>query len=426
MKTIVLFPLLATLAASAVPEVTGVKFTQPRSGTACIAYTLVGEPAVVTIDVQTNGCSIGGWFLTNMTGAVNRKVEPGTYTNVWRAFETMPEMPLVNATAVVTAWPTNDPPPYLVADLRAEGGEGVRYYASTNDLPGGFSDPRYRLNRLLMRKCPVSGSEWLVGSPASESNREANEVPHRVAFSGDFYMGVFQITQGQYTNVVDAFPSPMAFTNMTESAYRPMNYLSYGLVRGSAPTINWPTTGSTVGSTSTIKAFRDRTGLKLLDLPTEAQWEVACRAGTETPLNSGKESSSANVAEVAWFSGNVGKISFTISTGGTVYTERPLQQVGTRAPNAWGLYDMHGNGREFCLDWYFPYDTGSPEIALGATAVDPVGPENSDVSIGRVSRGGNVSNDNTAIRSARRWSGTQGGDRGWNNTFRFACPAIAQ
>ena len=119
-------------------------------------------------------------------------------------------------------------------------------------------------------------------------------------------------------------------------------------------------------------------------LPTEAQWEYACRAGTTTALNSGKnlsdEDECPEMDEVGWYDGN--------SKSGTHRTH----PVGQKQPNAWGLYDMHGNVWELCLDWY--------EKDYPASFVtDPMGPDTGDL---RVQRGGSYFSKAMSCRSARR------------------------
>ena len=116
------------------------------------------------------------------------------------------------------------------------------------------------------------------------------------------------------------------------------------------------------------------------DLPTEAQWEYACRAGTTTSLNSGKNITSNgscyNLDEVGWYSNN--------SDG---YTH----EVGQKKPNAWGIYDMHGNVWEWCRDWYGDYPS--------ASVTDPTGPNGGS---NRVLRGGSWFSDARDCRSADR------------------------
>jgi len=129
--------------------------------------------------------------------------------------------------------------------------------------------------------------------------------------------------------------------------------------------------------------LRARTGLTF-DLPTEAQWEYACRAGTTTALNSGKDLNDTNMAEVAryYYNQDDGK------GGCSEHTK-----VGCYLPNAWGLHDMHGNVLEWCLDWY--------QANLGGDDVtDPVGSKSGE---GRVGRGGNWFGFAQGCRSADRY-----------------------
>lgn len=158
--------------------------------------------------------------------------------------------------------------------------------------------------------------------------------------------GVFEVTQNQYELVTGSTPSEH------QGDARPVERVSYNMLRGTDKGAGWPANNE-VDGTSFFGILRAKTGLSF-DLPTEAQWEFACRAGTTTALNSGKNLTSttedANMNEVGRYSYNKGDSQHTT--------------VGSYLPNAWGLYDMHGNVYEWCLDWSGEY---------GGNAVDPKG-----------------------------------------------------
>lgn len=391
-----------------------------------ITYRIDDRPAVVTLDIRTNNVSIGAENFRSAIGDVNIRVEPGTHTITWRAHRDWPNHRVANTTAVVTAWPVDDPPPYLVADLKKGGQPDVKYYVSTNALPGGFDNGCYKTTKLLMRKIPATGVRWLMGSP--DPSRQDKEFRHPVVLTRDYYMGVYPVTQGQYTNVVESFPYPTAFTNFTDSPFHPVNYHAYNMVRGVSPAIDWPSTGTNVAPNCVIQKFRDRTGL-VIDLPTEAQWEFACRAGTATDLYNG-ESTADNLNRIAWNQGIAQKVSFQLDPGGTVYEGYPSRAVGEMEPNAFGLYDMIGNATEYCLDWYGEdYRATYDEIGNSALTIDPVGLKTKpSTAPKRVIRGGSVATTYpvSTLRASMRASGDEGATRGWNNGFRFVCPAIAE
>jgi len=187
-----------------------------------------------------------------------------------------------------------------------------------------------------------------------------------------------------------------------------VEYVSYNTIRGSvADGINWPDTGGSVKADTFLGRIRARTGLAF-DLPTEAQWEYACRAGTVTALNSGKDLTHRykcpNMAEVGWYWNN-----WSDGKGG--YTDAHAK-VGMYLPNAWGLYDMHGNVWEGCLDWYVSN--------LGTAAVsDPKGPVTGSH---RVRRGGSYNYDADHCRSACRGASYPSSDND-NVGFRLCVPS---
>ena len=169
-----------------------------------------------------------------------------------------------------------------------------------------------------------------------------------------------------------------------------------GRIRTTAPiSPNWPQS-SQVHADSFMGKLRAKTGLATFDLPTEAQWEYACRAGTTTALNSGQEPDGhENLPEhVAG-----GAVLRTTAVAIPREHESGTAKVGMYLPNAWGLYDMHGNVGEWCLDWYGPFsDWGVQDPpGWGSGDWDPLGPH-------RVSRGGSYVRYAQYCRSA---------DRGW-------------
>ena len=163
--------------------------------------------------------------------------------------------------------------------------------------------------------CPPG--EFVMGSPASESGRCSTEVPHKVKLSNGFWLLESEVTQGMWQNV------------MGTSVRQECEKAGGRWVTAAGPEfpmyyIDWN------GAKAFCDKLSERTGYGIT-LPTEAQWEYACRAGTKTPY------AAENPGEVAWYAEN---------------SEYKAHEVKTKAPNAWGLYDMHGNVYEWCLDQY--------------------------------------------------------------------------
>lgn len=364
-----------------VPRVSDVVMTP--YGKCDITYTLSEAPGIVTFDVLTNGVSIGVNNLTNAVGDVNRLVQPGNRKIRWDAREIWPGHAFTTpcVTARVTVWPENAPPDWLAVDLTKTDCP-VTYYASEEALPWGKiqQNKAYKGDVMLMRKIPASHVLSFMGSPESEANRIAGRETRRMCtLTNDFYLAIYPMTCRQYYLLKDG-PSS------TEARLRPMPRVSYNMLRyaesnldnGALP-VNFPTTSRTfVGGSSLLSSWRSKTGLTL-DLPTSAQWEFACRAGTDTPLYSG-----------AWTTYNLE----TISMLGAQYG----YEVGTKVGNSWKLYDMIGNGFEWCLD-YFEDNITSEAV------VDPLGPT-SDASLQRKIRGhhDNDIHKRSAFYSASRYT----------------------
>ena len=163
-----------------------------------------------------------------------------------------------------------------------------------------------------------------------------------------------------------------------------MEYVTYNMLRGENLGASWPDSYE-VDEDSFFGKLRAKTGLTF-DLPTEAQWEFACRAGTTTALNSGKDLTHEDESSVM---DEVGRYRYNQNDGKGGYSQHTT--VGSYLPNAWGLYDMHGNVYEWCLDWY--------NVSYGGNAVDPKG---ASVGTNRDQRGGSWNLNPQNCRSAYR------------------------
>ena len=232
---------------------------------------------------------------------------------------------------------------YCVIDLSA-GSSAASYPVSYLAEPpsGGFNVSEYKTTKLVL-KFIEAGSFKNVG-------------PYDVTLTKPFYCGLFEVTQKQWEMVMGS--NPCSSTSYGKGNSYPVHYVSYNMIRGSSAGAGWPAS-SAVGSSSFLGKLRVRTG-RDFDLPTEAQWEYACRAGTTTTYSYGD---SAN-GSYMWYSNNSSSTS---------------HEVGEKLPNPWGLYDMHGNVWEWCLDWYGGLSGGT----------DPKG---SSSGSGRVIRGGSWNN----------------------------------
>jgi formylglycine-generating enzyme required for sulfatase activity len=205
---------------------------------------------------------------------------------------------------------------------------------------------------------------------------------------------VFETTQKQWELVTGNRPS--YFTNETCYATRPVEKVSWNMIRGDASTYNWPETNS-VDEASFLGVLRLKSGLTALDLPTEAQWEYACRAGTTSKYNNGGNTEADLM--------KLGRCLFNQKARGYEESDVDFARhepdgkggcldghtvVGSYLPNAWGLYDMHGNVWEWCLD-------RRGDLSGGVT--DPQGPSSG---AGRVIRGGSWSSNADSCTSSGR------------------------
>ena len=433
----------ACLTASAnVPQITERNMAQEQTTRmVTITYTLADAPAVVTLDVQTNcvvgtvtnWASIGGHALWNASGDVWKRVETGPHTITWQPVDTWPghSIPDGGARAVITAWATNNTPDYMVVDLTdVPDADRFRYYPGADFLPrANFAqtgdpatgNPIYKTSKLLMRKIMARGVEWTMGAESDEwGYMPSNELTHYARLTNNYYIGVFEITQRQWALV--ATNSTIAAKYQTEGAMRPMTGMCYNEIRNTAnettadPTHDWPAKpalGSFLG------LLRTKTGLDF-DLPTEAQWELAARAGNGSGYwNDGslivgggswtaEQAELSNLARYLCNGGRVGGVDPDESCGPTNGTAI----VGSYAPNSWGLYDTIGNAAEWCLDFY-EADIATAKDADGALYAGRlnINPADSTLTLGgenanglRVSRGGSYQSNPRNCRLAYRLS----------------------
>ena len=362
--------------------VSGVAFQQmlPFSRDVAITYTVT--PAANTIyDVKFYGSTDNGTTVFDLQdrGELHLSVanlnetfcSAGTHEAVWTPDESFYSTKVNNFKVKVEATEISSARNYLVIDLSLSGGTQPESYPVSylSDVPaGGWSDD-YKTTKMVMRLIPAG--TYIMGSPAGEVGRKDNETQHKVTLTKPFYAGVFEVTQKQYELVTGSTPSEH------QGDARPVERVSYNMLRGTDKGAGWPANNE-VDGTSFFGILRAKTGLSF-DLPTEAQWEFACRAGTTTALNSGKNLTSTN--EDANMN-EVGRYGYDKSDGKGGYSQHTT--VGSYLPNAWGLYDMHGNVYEWCLDWSGEY---------GGNAVDPKGLSNGS---SRRQRGGSW-NNNTGI-----------------------------
>ena len=322
---------VAAALSAAGATVSGVGFSQdPSTGKATVSYS-IDEPAIVTVDVRTNRgdgvyASIGADKLRHVSGEVNKLV-----TNVNESVSaswplgSMPEQSIGAARVVVSAWSTNAPPNYMAISMVDP--EVVRYYVSADAFPLPVTNRAYKTDWLVMRRIPAAGVSWHMGYP------DRND--HVVSLSEDFYIGIYEFTIGQWLRSGLVKISTTSYVVANEQL--PASSTNYGFLRGTVEEgINWPTTGHAVKSGSPIDVFRTQLGI-YVDLPTEAQWEYACRAGTGTETYNGCANSQELAATNGWFG-----LSNWLQMG----------TVGHFIPNPWGLYDMYGGMLEWCLDWY--------------------------------------------------------------------------
>jgi len=277
-------------------------------------------------------------------------------------------------------------PLYMIVDLTlSPGADGQIAYVYEDDLTNGLwgawvrnpvtnngtvvesvvwtgvtTNTAYKTDKLVLRRVPAG----------SYQKGDTQNGVNNTTISNDMYVGVFEVTQQQWNRIMN---------NTSGTGTLPKDTVCYWEIRENPlpanvgsddPAVDWPS-NTAVNATSFVGRLRAATGISDFDLPTEAQWEYFCRAGTTTVFNDGIADASialpgpaiTNNGNTNEFLNVLGWYKFNSPTPPTA-----AQTVGGKLPNAWGLYDTHGNVWEWCLDWYTP---GSYRVLRGGSWGSP-------------------------------------------------------
>ncbi len=274
----------------------------PWNGLVDISFEVVGDPTadlpegkVAELSVEMTDRTTGKKYVaTNLTGDTNPT--EGSHRVIWDM--TAQGVEVYSPEAVFAVAYHSDYPRYRVIDI--SGGSTADQYPVSflNTMPTGGWGDAYKTDKIVLRR--IDGT------------------------NGVYYAGVFLITGAQWDKVMGS----------TSTSTKPKDMVSYNSIRGDAETYDWPTS-TKVDVSSFIGKLRQKTGLTTLDLPSEAEWEFAARAGVTTKWLCGD--SESGLGKYAWYRSNSGN---------------SAQPVGKLLPNAWGLYDVHGNVWEWCLERY--------------------------------------------------------------------------
>jgi formylglycine-generating enzyme required for sulfatase activity len=279
-----------------------------------------------------------------------------------------------------------------------------KYWTALSDVliwTGVTNVPEYRTSKIVLRRIPAKGVTFEMGDipGAYYSGRNSTGYAH-VTLTNNYFISVFEVTEGQYKrmNAVNGVISASPSSNGDEY---PVTGAKYNTLRGDTPTLDdWPDDRYCVSSGSLIGHFRANMPGYLFDLPTEAQWEYAARAGTTNDLYIGYKVTANSafinaLSPIAWYEGN--------STDYNV--------VGLKKPNAFGLYDMLGNAREHCRDLVPGEGSSSsyePQPNEGYL-VEPYGMATNGVSTWNIQRGGGRAGATYCTVSKRGLLGKRGG-----------------
>lgn len=422
--------LLAPVLAAAAPEVTNVAAVQRASGDRAvdITYDISGGTAPMTVTLLVSEDDGATFAITPrpefLTGAVGPGIANGSHAIVWDAVGDVPGIywPLarvrVTATeqpAVLLAINSDQPEPvhrtatqtftflfaedvagFDASDITVTGGTAGTFAAVSGneytlevtatggivrvEVPEAAATPANAAaayanfyqdtwtlalpGGVTMDLLRIPAGTFVMGSPETENARDPDETQHEVTISTDFYMGVTEVTQQQWAAIQ---PLPPPNGQVPAGDTYPVHYVDF------------------FDAESWLAALGEEMGQPgAFSLPTESEWEYACRAGTTTRFNFGPGNPATETCNLG---GDLAAF-FWHCTNNSPLGSKPVAQF---APNAWGLYDTHGNVTEWTADWYGPYPT---EPTTDPTGADP-GTE-------RVARSGSWSGSPVFSRAANR------------------------
>lgn len=345
------------------PNVKDVALVQAPDRTVTVTYELENAPAVITFSIETNGPS--GWAridssaLTATSGDLGRLIQPSSgRTITWKPRKDFKDVSLPAARAVVTAWPVDNPPAYMVINLLPGATDRVRYYEDEAALPYGgvLSNDIYRTTSLVMKKVIAKGVRWNMGSINETGRSKSKEKLHEVSLADNYYLAVFQLTQRQHTLINGGTAPTRRFT--VNGDMRPSDVVTRIDAVGS---VNGGTTILTPSADSICGKLKTMTGVAF-DLPGEAQWEFAARAGCGDgywPVDGEQAMAISGDVDAnlpgryrqndGWPTDQLDQYNIPLTT---LDIDFATAIVGSYRPNKWGFYDMCGNVREWCRDWW--------------------------------------------------------------------------
>lgn len=338
----------------------------PWNGKVDIGYVLNSSANDPVFDVKFYGKLGEGesFRLTDLRGDGSAGIVLGSGSKraIWDPSGAYPGAKISDFKIAVAAEEVTSQANYIVLDLNAY---TFSYAASTNATTISVGSASKKSQIWFRRIEPgayvmSAGGDWSYFDPSWVSS--ATETSHNVELTRAFYMGIFETTEAQFSKISSETASASCLPKLK---------IRYDQIRGSRLGTTWPyKTDRRVDTNSFLGILRSKTGNSvIIDLPTEAQWELACRSKGDgtflgagcwndgSPYDSADGQTDNNLDKLAWYKMNSSNTS---------------HEVGTKKPSLMGLYDMHGNAWEWCID-YFDYRYGLSNAQLSRTTIDPVG-----------------------------------------------------